>query len=69
MEEDPKMAGKPAAMLENIAKGKLQKFFKEQTLEEQDFVQGDEKVSVANYIRSIDKDAKVVAFKRFSLSD
>ena len=47
----------------------LQKFFKEQTLEEQDFVQGDEKVSVANYIRSIDKDAKVVAFKRFSLSD
>lgn len=69
MEEDPKMAGKPAVMLENIAKGKLQKFFKEQTLEEQDFVQGDEKVSVANYIRSIDKDAKVVAFKRFSLSD
>lgn len=69
MEEDPKMAGKPAAMLENIAKGKLNKFFKEQTLEAQDFVQGDEKVSVADYIRSIDKDAKVLAFKRFSLSD
>lgn len=69
MEEDPKMAGKPAAMLENIAKGKLQKFFKEQTLEEQDFVQGDEKLSVAKYIQTIDKDAKVVAFKRFSLSD
>lgn len=69
MEEDPKMAGKPAAMLDNIAKGKLQKFFKEQTLEEQEFVQGDEKLSVAKYIQSIDKDAKVVAFKRFSLSD
>lgn len=69
MEEDPKMAGKPAAMLENIAKGKLQKFFKEQTLEEQDFVQGDEKLSVAKYIQSVDKDAKVVSFKRFSLSD
>ncbi len=69
MEEDPKMAGKPAAMLENIAKGKLGKFFKESTLEAQDFVQGDEKVSVAQYIKSVDKEAKVLAFKRFSLSD
>ncbi len=69
MEEDPKMAGKPAAMLENIAKGKLGKFFKESTLEAQDFVQGDEKVSVAQYIKSVDKEARVLAFKRFSLSD
>ena len=68
MAEDPKMAGKPEAMLENIAKGKLGKFFKEQTLEEQDFV-WDNKISVANYIASADKEAKVVAFKRFSLSD
>jgi len=69
MEEDPKMAGKPAAMLENIAKGKLQKFYKENTLEDQDFVQSDEKISVSAYIKKIDKDAKVVAFRRFSLSD
>jgi len=69
MEEDPKMAGKPAAMLENIAKGKLQKFFKEQTLEDQDFVQADEKISVSAYIKKVDPEAKVVAFKRFSLSD
>ena len=68
MAEDPKMAGKPEAMLENIAKGKLKKFFKEQTLEDQDFV-WDNKISVAQYIQAADKDAKVLAFKRFSLSD
>jgi len=66
--DDPKMAGKPAEMLENIAKGKLNKFFKEQTLEDQDFV-WDNKMSVADYIKSADKDAKVVAFRRYSLSD
>lgn len=69
MSEDPKMAGKPEAMLENIAKGKLQKFFKEHTLEDQDFIQADEKISVKQYIKSFDKDAKVVAFRRYSLSD
>ncbi len=68
MAEDPKMAGKPEAMLENIAKGKLKKFFKEQTLEDQDFV-WDNKISVSQYIQSADKEAKVIAFKRYSLSD
>ena len=66
--EDPKMAGKPEAVLENIAAGKLKKFFKEQTLECQDFV-WDNKISVAQYISSAVKGAKVTAFKRFSLSD
>ena len=66
--EDPKMAGKPDAMLENIAKGKLKKFFKEQTLEDQDYI-WDNKVSVLGYIQASDKDAKVLSFKRFSLSD
>ena len=68
MAEDPKMAGKPDAMLENIAKGKLHKFFQEQTLEEQEFV-WDNKLSVSQYIQAADKAAKVLAFKRFSLSD
>lgn len=68
MSEDPKMAGKPEAMLENIAKGKLQKFFKEQTLEDQDYI-WDGKISVADYIKAADKEAKVLAFRRFSLSD
>ncbi len=66
--EDPKMAGKPEAMLENIAKSKLKKFFKEQTLEAQDFI-WDGKISVLDYIHAADKDAKVLAFKRFSLND
>ena len=66
--EAPKMAGKPEAMLENIAKGKLKKFFKEQTLEAQDFI-WDGKISVLDYIHAADKDAKVLAFKRFSLND
>ena len=63
-----KAANLPAAMIENIAKGRLAKFFKEQTLEEQEFVM-EGKISVKDYIAGIDKDAKVVAFRRFSLSD
>lgn len=69
MAEDPKLAGKPAAVLENIAKGKLAKFFKESTLEDQDFVQSDEKMTVKDYIKSVDKEAKVLAFRRYSLTD
>jgi len=64
-----KAASLPEQMIQNIANGRVQKFFKEQTLEAQDFVQSDEKISVAAYIKSVDKDAKVVAFKRTSLSD
>ena len=56
-------------MIQNIANGRVQKFLKENTLENQDFVQSDEKISVADYIKSIDKDAKVVAFRRYSLND
>ena len=66
--EDPKMAGKPEAMLENIAKGKLKKFFKEQTLEDQEFI-WDNKMTVLEYIHTADKDAKVLAFRRYSLTD
>ena len=65
---EEKAASLPAQMVENIANGRVQKFFKEQTLEEQDFV-WDNKISVAQYIASADKEAKVLAFKRFSLSD
>jgi elongation factor Ts len=56
-------------MVQNIANGRVQKFLKENTLENQDFVQSDEKVSVAAYIKSVDPEAKVVAFRRYSLSD
>ena len=60
--------GKPAEMVEKIALGKLGKFFKESTLEEQIFVK-DGKATVKEYLKSIDPEVKVLAFKRFSLND
>lgn len=60
--------GKPEHMVEQIANGKLNKFFKESTLEEQTFVK-DGKISVSAYLKSIDPEVKVVAFRRFSLND
>lgn len=69
MKEDPKMAGKPEAMLQNIAKGKLSKFFKENTLEEQGYQMGDGKTAVKDVIAAADKEAKVLSFFRFSLND
>jgi elongation factor Ts len=56
-------------MIENIANGRVQKFLKEMTLEEQEYQMSDEKISVKDAIAAEDKEIKVVAFKRFSLSD
>ncbi|MCH5173788.1 MAG: elongation factor Ts [Bacteroidales bacterium] len=66
---EEKAASLNLAMIENIANGRVQKFLKEQTLEEQDYQMSDEKISVKDAIAAEDKEAKVVAFKRFSLSD
>ena len=65
--EQVKQEGKPDDMIEKIAQGKLNKFFKEATLLNQEYIK-DNKISVAQYLNSIDKDAKVIAFKRYSLS-
>lgn len=62
------LEGKPADMVDKIAQGKLGKFFKESTLEEQTFVK-DGKISVKDYLKTIDPEVKVTAFKRFSLND
>jgi len=43
--------GKPEEMLDNIAKGKIKRFFKDNTLVNQDFIK-DSKVSVGNYVKS-----------------
>ncbi|MDR1154664.1 MAG: translation elongation factor Ts [Bacteroidales bacterium] len=64
---DPKNAGKPAEMIEKIAKGRLEKFFKEMTLVNQDFIK-DSKKSVSDYLREADKDLRVTKFIRFSLA-
>ncbi|MEN8138976.1 MAG: translation elongation factor Ts [Bacteroidota bacterium] len=58
--------GKPEAMLDNIAKGKIKKFFKENTLVNQAFIK-DSKQSVADYVKSYDKDLKVAKFARVAI--
>ena len=58
--------GKPEAMLEKIGQGRLNKFFKENTLEAQAFVKSD-KQSVAQYLDSVDKGLKVTDFKHIAL--
>ena len=64
-----KAANLPEAMINNIANGRLNKFFKENTLEEQEYQMGDGKTSVKAAIAAVDKEAKVTVFKRFSLND
>ena len=56
-------------MIQNIAKGRLAKFFKENTLEAQEYQMGDGKMSVKEAIAAVDKEAKVVVFKKFNLND
>jgi elongation factor Ts len=58
--------GKPENLLEKIARGKLNKFFKENTLLNQAFVK-DGKQSVAAYLQSLDKDLTVTDFKHVTL--
>lgn len=60
--------GKPEAMLDKIAMGRLNKFFKESTLMAQSFIK-DGKMSVADYLNSAEKGLTVSEFKRFGLSN
>ena len=61
-----KAEGKPAEMAEKIAMGKLNKFFKDNTLLAQAFVKDGNK-SVADYLKSVNADLKVTEFKRVAL--
>ena len=55
-------------MIENIAKGRVQKFLKENCLVDQEFQFGDgDKATVAQWLSQQDKELKIVAFKRFTL--
>jgi len=58
--------GKPEAMLDNIAKGKLNRFFKDNTLVNQDYIK-DSSMNVAGYVKSVSADLKVTGFKRVAL--
>ena len=64
--EQIKAEGKPAEMAEKIAVGKVNKFLKDNTLIHQPFVKDNGK-SVADYLKSIDADLKVIEFKRVAL--
>jgi elongation factor Ts len=64
--EQIKAEGKPAEMAEKIAVGKINKFFKDNTLLAQPFVK-DATKSVSDFLKSVDADLKVTEFKRVAL--
>lgn len=59
--------GKPEEMLEKIGQGKLSKFFKENTLLNQDYIK-DNKMTIRQFLQSVDKDMNVTAFRRYTLN-
>ncbi|MBQ6064608.1 MAG: elongation factor Ts [Prevotella sp.] len=64
-----KAANLPVQMIENIAKGRVQKFLKENCLVDQEFQFGDgDKANVAEWLKRQDKELKIVAYKRFTLA-
>ena len=68
IKNDPKNAGKPDAIIEKMATGRLNKFFKENCLLDQEFVK-DSSMSVSKYLDTVAKkiggDIKIVDFVRF----
>jgi len=66
MKADPKMAGKPDEMIAKIAEGKLNAFFKEQTLLAQAFVKDGSK-TVGDHLKSVSANLKITEFKRVAL--
>jgi elongation factor Ts len=59
--------GKPEEMLDKIVKGKIQRFFKDNTLVHQAFIK-DNKISVAKHVQNtLGKDVEITAFERVAL--
>lgn len=65
--EQARAEGKPEQMLEKIARGKLNKFFKENTLVNQIYVKSDSKETVKAYLQGVDKELSVTGFKHLAL--
>lgn len=63
-----RQAGKPENLLERIAQGSLQKYYKENTLLEQEFVMDDSRKSVKETLTAASKTLTVTAFKRVNLN-
>lgn len=64
--EQARQEGKPEAMLEKIAIGKLEKFYKESTLLNQEYIK-ESKMTVRQYLSQVDKDLAVTEFRRLQL--
>lgn len=64
--ETLRQEGKPEEMLDKIAKGKLNKFFKDNTLVNQEYIMG-EKQSVSDYLKESKDGISIVGFKRYGL--
>jgi elongation factor Ts len=65
--EQARKEGKPEEMIEKIAEGKLNKFFKESTLLNQEFIK-DNKKTIRDVLKEANKDLVITEFKRFSLT-
>lgn len=66
--EQARNEGKPENLLDKIAQGKLQKFIKESTLVNQEYIM-EEKMTVADYLKRTDKDLAVTGFIRYALAN
>jgi elongation factor Ts len=64
--DQARQEGKPEAMLEKIAVGKLEKFYKEQTLLNQQFVK-DSSITIRQLLEQTQKGLTISSFKRISL--
>ena len=65
--EKAREEGKPEAMLDKIAEGRINKYYKESVLMEQEFVK-DPKVTIKQYLQASNKELTVTEFKRFTLN-
>ena len=65
--EKAREAGKPENLIDRIAEGALQKFYKESTLLQQEYVK-DSKKTIEQFLKEQDKELSVVSFKRVSLN-
>lgn len=61
-------AGKPENLLERIAQGSLEKYYKENTLLKQEFVFAEDKKNVGDALKAASKTLSVTTFKRFNLN-
>jgi elongation factor Ts len=66
--EQARREGRPENILDKIAEGKLNKFYKESTLLNQDYTK-DSKKTIRQYLKEIDNDLTVTGFLRYSLND